>query len=118
MKKTNKPKLSRRNFMKSSTKGALAASLAITGFPTIVPASVLGKAAASNKIYIGQIGLGRIARGHDLPDTLRNDIARVMAVADVDSKRLAMGKAWIEEQYAKKTTKSNYIDVKTYNDYR
>ena len=117
MKKDNKPTLSRRSFMKSTTKGAVAASLAITGFPTIVPASVLGKDAPSNKINIGQIGFGRIAKGHDLPDTLRNDIARVMAVSDVDSNRMAMGKAWIEEQYAKKTGKSNYIDVKTYSDY-
>lgn len=117
MKKDNKPNLSRRNFMKSSTRGALAASLAITGFPTIVPASVLGKDAPSNKINIGQIGFGRIAKGHDLPDTMRNDIARVVAVSDVDSKRMAMGKTWIEEQYAKKTGQSNYIDVKTYSDY-
>src|SRR5690606_12646196 len=117
MKKENKPNVSRRSFMKSTTKGALAASLAITGFPTIVPASVLGKDAPSNKINIGQIGFGRIAKGHDLPDTMRNDIARIVAVSDVDSKRLEMGKTWIEEQYAKKTGKSNYIDVKMYDDY-
>ena len=88
MKKDNKPNLSRRNFMKSTTKGAIAASLAITGFPTIVPASVFGKNAPSNKINIGQIGFGRIAKGHDLPDVMRNDIARVVAVSDVDSKRM------------------------------
>ena len=91
--KKNKPTVSRRNFMKSTTKGAIAASLAITGFPTIVPASVFGKNAPSNKINIGQIGFGRIAKGHDLPDVMRNDIARVIAVSDVDSKRMDLGKA-------------------------
>ncbi|WP_114750340.1 Gfo/Idh/MocA family protein [Pleomorphovibrio marinus] len=116
---TNKPsKISRRGFMKSTTKGALAASLAVTGFPTIVPASVLGKNAPSNKIQIGQIGFGRIARGHDLPETMKNEVARVIAVADVDSKRAEWGKEWIEEQYAKKTGKSDYLEVKTYDDYK
>lgn len=118
MKEENKTKLSRRGFMKSSTKGALAASLAVTGFPTIVPASVLGKNAPSNKINIGQIGFGRIAMTHDLPETMKNDIARVIAVADVDSKRGELGKQWIEKQYADRYNKPNYVDVKVYDDYK
>ncbi len=104
--------------MKSSTKGALAASLAITGFPTIVPASVLGKNAPSNKINIGQIGFGRIGMSHDLPETMKNDIARVIAVADVDSERGQMGKQWIEKHYADKYKKPNYVDVRVYDDYK
>jgi predicted dehydrogenase len=118
MKKESKPNLSRRSFMKSTTKGAIAASLAITGFPTIVPASVFGKNAPSNKINIGQIGFGRIARSHDLPETMKNDIARVVGVSDVDQKRMEQGKAWIEKYYAEKTGKSNYVEVKTYGDYQ
>jgi hypothetical protein len=50
----------RRSFLKkaaSGTAGIIAASM----FPTIVPASVFGKNAPSNKINIGQIGFGRIA---------------------------------------------------------
>lgn len=109
---------SRRNFIKSTGKGALAASFAATGFPTIVPASVLGKNAPSNKINIGQIGFGRIAMTHDLPETLKNDIARVIAVADVDSNRGLQGKKWIEGVYEKKTGKANYIDVSVYDDYK
>lgn len=109
---------SRRNFIKSTGKGALAASLAATGFPTIVPASVLGKNAPSNKINIGQIGFGRIAMTHDLPETLKNDIARVIAVADVDSNRAAQGKKWIEGVYEKKTGKSNYVDVSVYDNFQ
>jgi predicted dehydrogenase len=45
-------------------------------------------------------------------------MCRIVAVADVDSKRAADGKKWIEDYYAKKTKKENYIDVKTYGDYR
>ncbi len=118
MKNNKTSNLSRRGFMKSSTKGALAASLAITGFPTIVPASVLGKNAPSNKIQIGQIGFGRIAMGHDLPETMKNEVARVIAVADVDSKRGELGKQWIEKQYADKTGQANYVDVKVFDDYK
>src|SRR5690606_20137886 len=96
MKKRNK-NLSRRNFVKTSTQGALAASIVLSGFPTIVPASVFGKNAPSNKIHIGQIGFGRIARSHDLPLTMQNDIARVIGVSDVDRNRMMQGKAWIEK---------------------
>ncbi|NHE57280.1 Gfo/Idh/MocA family protein [Cyclobacterium plantarum] len=118
MKKEKQSNLSRRNFMKSSTKGALAASLAVTGFPTIVPASVFGKNAPSNKINIGQVGFGRIAMTHDLPETMKNDIARVIAVADVDRDRAGQGKNWIEKYYADKTGNNNYVDVKVFEDYK
>src|SRR5690606_17698043 len=93
--------------------GIIAASM----FPAVVPSSVLGRTAPSNRINIGQIGFGRIARSHDLPEILKNEIAHVMAVADVDRKRLQWGKEWIEQQYAKKTGKSNYVYVYVYDNY-
>jgi predicted dehydrogenase len=105
---------SRRSFIKKSV---LAGSAAMA-FPTIVPASVIGKNAPSNKIQIGQIGFGRIAKGHDLPDTMRNDIARVMAVSDVDRNRMMDGKRWIEEKYSSSTEKDKFIEVKTYENYQ
>jgi predicted dehydrogenase len=107
----------RRSFLKkaaSGTAGIIAASM----FPTIVPASVFGKNAPSNKINIGQIGFGRIASSHDLPEILKNEVAHVMAIADVDRNRLEMGKKWIEKKYADKTGKANYIDVKMFDDYK
>ena len=104
--------MERRDFMKKS---ALAA--AAFGVPTIVPASVFGKNAPSNKINIGQIGCGRIAREHDLPGTWRHDVARIVAVSDVDSKRMGEGKQYIESYYTKKMG-SPYLDVKQYSDYR
>ncbi|MCK5102840.1 MAG: gfo/Idh/MocA family oxidoreductase, partial [Cyclobacteriaceae bacterium] len=105
---------SRRKFLKSSIIGASAAF----AVPTIVPSIVFGKNAPSNKINIGQIGFGRIAKSHDLPETMKNDEARVIAVSDVDSKRVGDGKVWIEKYYAEKKGKKNYVDVTTYGDYR
>lgn len=87
-------------------------------FPTIVPASVFGKNAPSNKINIGQIGFGRIASSHDLPETMKYDVVRVIAVSDVDSKRAEQGAAWIKKWYAEKKGLTDYMDVKTYGDYR
>lgn len=107
---------SRRTFLKNAGLGA-SGIIAAAAFPTIVPASVFGKSAPSNRINIGQIGFGRIARSHDLPDILKNDIAHVMAVADVDKKRVLLGKSWIESAYARKTGNEKYVDVKTYHDY-
>ena len=107
---------SRRDFLKNTMK-ATAGTIAINSFPTIVPSTVFGKNAPSNKINIAQIGCGRIARTHDLPETFKYDVARIMAIADVDRNRLQSGKQLIEGWYAKKTGQGNYIDVKTYGDY-
>jgi predicted dehydrogenase len=99
---------SRRGFLKT----------AAIGFPTIVPARVFGQNAPSNTIQIGQIGCGRIARVHDLPETLRHtDVARVVAVSDLDSVRLADGKQFVENYYAKRLGGAPAA-VKTYADYK
>lgn len=100
--------------MKSSVVGASAAFVV----PSIVPASVFGKDAPSNKINVGQIGCGRIARDHDMPGTIRHDVARVIAVSDVDSDRMADGKKRVEDLYSKKKGSDNVVDVKMYDDYK
>ena len=109
--------INRRNFMKNSLKASAATTLAMTGFPTIVPASVFGKNAPSNKINIGAIGVGRISREHDMAETIKYDNARIMAVCDLDSKRLADGKKYVNDYYSKKTG-SPYDGVTMYNDHR
>lgn len=106
--------MKRRKFINRTTLG----TAAMVGFPTIVPAHVLGKDAPSNKINIGQIGCGRIARDHDMPDTMHFDDARLIAVCDLDSKRLNDAKVFVNEFYKKKTGKDNFVDVKMYGDYR
>ena len=90
----------RRDFLKKSMAAAVA-----TGFPTIVPASVLGQAAPSNRINVGAIGVGRISRGHDLPGIWQFDQARIMAVCDLDSNRVEQAKILINGIYSRKTGK-------------
>jgi predicted dehydrogenase len=94
-------KIDRRSFVKNSLKASAATGIAITGFPTIIPASVLGKNAPSNRINIGAIGVGRISREHDMLETLKYSHARIMAVCDLDSKRLADGKKYVNDYYSK-----------------
>jgi len=84
----------RRTFLKTSA--------ALAGFPAIVPSSVFGQNAPSNRINVGAIGVGRISRAHDLPGIWQHDIARIMAVCDLDSKRVELGKQLINSHYAEK----------------
>jgi predicted dehydrogenase len=105
--------MKRRQFLNKTLTGASGTLL----FPTIVPATVFGRKAPSNKINIAQIGCGRIALSHDLPETMKYDMARVIACCDVDSIRLNNCKNEIENRYAEITGKKNYIEVMTYRDY-
>src|SRR4029078_7158053 len=93
---------SRRAFMTTAGGGLLASTVA-AGFPSIVPASVLGANAPSNQINIGAIGTGGISRVHEPPGSLRYDTAPIMAVCALDSNRVADAKTLINGQYAKKT---------------
>jgi len=102
----------RRMFLKMSA-GAVAAA----GFPSIVPASVMGEKAPSNRINIGAIGVGRISRIHDLPGIWKYDQARIVAVCDLDSKRIEEGRELVNGYYARKTGKE-YDGVTGYHDYR
>jgi predicted dehydrogenase len=106
--------VSRRQFLKTSLAGAAAASM----MPTIIPSSVLGADAPSNKIQIGQIGCGRIASEWDMPGILRHDVARIVAVCDLDSRRLGLAKDRVEKHYAGKTGSQTALVVKAYGDYR
>ncbi|MCP9766466.1 gfo/Idh/MocA family oxidoreductase [Lacihabitans sp. LS3-19] len=106
--------MERREFLNKTAK-AVAMGIAM---PTIVPSSVFGKNAPSNKINIGQIGCGRIARDHDMPGVLQHDIARVIAACDLDRNRLEDGKRKIDGFYAKKMSNDKYMDTKMYDDYR
>lgn len=109
--------INRRNFLKSTAKGAVASSLLISGFPTIVPASVLGKNAPSNRINVAAIGTGRISRDHDMPGTMQHDMARIIAVCDLDSKRAEDAKKLVNDYYTKKSGKP-YDGVAVHTDYR
>jgi hypothetical protein len=78
-------KITRRKFLDQSLKTAVLMPLAAVAVPTIVPSTVFGKNAPSNRINVGAIGAGRISRTHDMPGVWRQDIAQLMAVCDLDS---------------------------------
>jgi predicted dehydrogenase len=105
--------LKRRDFLRIS-------SLAATGaiiVPSIVPSSVFGKNAPSNRIQIGQIGCGRIGTEADMPGVLPFDSVRIVSVCDLDSLRLEAGKRFVEDFYQKKYG-GKEVDVRMFDDYR
>ena len=104
------PRVSRRSILKTG----LAAVTA--GFPTIVPATVFGQTAPSNRINVGAIGVGRISRVHDLPAIRKYGSARIMAVCDLDANRVELGKTLVNGFYS--TDGKPYDGVKGYRDYR
>ncbi len=111
-----KKETSRREFMKTAAKGAVVSSV-IAGFPSIVPSTVFGKSSPGNRINVGAIGTGRISRVHDMPGIWQYDNARIMAVCDLDSKRVQDAKDFVNGYYAKKSGKP-YDGVTTYSDFR
>ena len=103
-------------FRSASTLTGTAAAIVL---PNIVPSSVFGASAPSKLINIGQIGCGRIARDMDLPGFMRHaNVARIVALCDLDSKRLAEGKKLVQTNYAKRKEGAVTVDPKTYADYR
>jgi predicted dehydrogenase len=111
-----KAKQSRRAFVTTAAKGLGAAAVA-SGFPAVVPSSVFGAGAPSNQINIGAIGTGRISRGHDLPGLWKHPSARIMAVCDLDSRRVQDAIRLVNGQYTK-TTGKPYDGVTGYAHYR
>lgn len=102
----------RRDFLKRSITAGLGVFIA----PTIVPASIFGPNAPSNRINIGAIGTGRISRDHDMPGVWKYDDVRIIAAADVDANRVGDAKKMLESYYSKKLGKP-YNGVTTYENY-
>ena len=103
--------ISRRTFIQRT--GATAAAVAA---PMIIPARLLGANAPSNRVRVGHIGAGRIAQGHDMVGVAGSDLADVLAVADLDSRRAASGKTRVERLFAARNAPPQRIDV--YTDYK
>jgi len=103
----------RRDFIK----GSVAASAAFA-VPSIVPASVFGANPPGDRITLGVIGTGRIARTMDIPEFLNLDGVQITAVCDVDSKRADDAKVQVDSYYAKKAGKDEYTSCTAFGDYR
>ena len=98
MKKTDQrdTTCTRRQVLRAIGAGGLAAA-----FPTIVPSSVLGKDAPSNRIAIAMIGMGRQALYANLKPFLQSGDSRVLAVCDVDRWRLEQARQAVDQHYQK-----------------
>ena len=102
--------ISRRSFIQRTGTTA-----AVLGAPLVIPSRLLGKDAPSNRVRVGHIGAGRIAQGHDMVGVAGADLADVLAVADLDSRRAASGKARVERLFAARNAPKPTISV--YQDY-
>ena len=101
---------SRRSFLKT----AIGSGVGLAVLPGLIPARLLGADAPSKRIQVAQIGCGRM--GHsDLGNVLTEPFARVVAVCDLDAKRLADGKQMAEDYYTERGESG--VSVRTYHDY-
>jgi predicted dehydrogenase len=106
--------LTRRQFLKSSAVVAAGATLA---WPTIVPNSVFGANAPSNRITVGCIGVGRMGLG-DLREIMGFKQTLIVAVCDVDSKRTKHAQQLVQAHYAAQSQNGSYKGCATYGDFR
>lgn len=101
----------RRSFLKRSVVGGV--GLAV--LPNILTRSLFAEDTPSKLIHIAQIGCGREGRA-DVEGTMAHSLARVVAVCDLDSKRLAEGQELVANYYKKKGEADVKIDA--YHNYR
>ncbi|MGE5361584.1 MAG: Gfo/Idh/MocA family oxidoreductase [Bacteroidales bacterium] len=99
---------SRRQFLKASAAGAAGV--------LFIPRTYLfgGQTPPSRRITIAQIGCGRMGT-EDMRGTMKHDLCRIVAVCDLDSKRLESARAEVEQYYRGKG--ESRVDVKAYRDY-
>jgi hypothetical protein len=103
--------ITRREFARQTLVGGAALAA-----PHLIPARLLGADAPSNRIRVGQIGCGRIARGHDMPLVNQSGLADYVAVCDVDARRAADGRALVEDFFRERNVPAPAVAV--YGDYR
>jgi predicted dehydrogenase len=94
----SKSKVTRRDVLKGAMFGGAAIAM-----PSIVPASVFGQNAPSNRIRVGCVGLGRMGTG-DMYDLI-NSKFEIVSLCDVDHKRMANAKSRAEDMQKKEGIK-------------
>jgi predicted dehydrogenase len=113
----------RRDFLKTA-----AVAAASVGVPYLVPSSILGKYAPSNRINVACIGAGNQTTV-DLPAFLRNDDVQLVAICDVNrashgyrDENQYLGREpqqkFINDFYAKKTGAVDYKGCDACTDFR
>ena len=119
MNKSHQPKsshsrstVSRREFL---SRGAAALGAAVA-FPSIVPSTVFGASAPSNRITMAMIGMGGQMGGHFNGMLGRSDV-QVLAVCDVDQSKREQAKARAERTYADGMASGTYKGCDAYLEY-
>ncbi len=84
--------------------------------PGIVPSSVFGVNAPSNRITIGCIGTGRMGRG-DMRELLGHKDVQIIAVCDVDSNRAGDAKKVVQDHYSR-VNATDYKGCEMHGDFR
>jgi predicted dehydrogenase len=105
--------MNRRSFLEKTSLAA-----ASFGIPTLVPASVFGKNAPSNRITIGFIGTGRQVFDKNLPQMMAVPGVQVVAVCDVDSWRMGQAQKVVNAHYATQSGKGIYKGCLATSDFR
>lgn len=103
--------LSSKKFTRRQVLRAAGAAGVTLGFPAIVPSSVFGENAPSNRITIGMIGMGRQAMHANTNPFLYSKDCQVVAVCDVDKWRLDNAKKKVDGFYKNS-------DCRAYTDWR
>ena len=98
-------------------RGFIQSMIAAGAAPVIVPSSVLGKTAPSNKLQIALFGCGRVASTMDMQGVVDNhDLAMLTTICDVDSERLPYFKQLVANRYAYYKLNADHLKMKM--DYR
>ncbi|MBM4028382.1 MAG: Gfo/Idh/MocA family oxidoreductase [Planctomycetes bacterium] len=107
--------MTRRTFLRDSLGAAAGAALLA---PTIVPSSVFGAHAPSNRITVGMIGMGRQAYHSNVKTFFSFPDVQVVAVCEVDAWRLENGRKAVETHYAKDRSSGTFQGCQVYRDFR
>ncbi len=105
------PALTRRDFLRGIGFGGAALA-----FPTLLPGTVFGQNAPSQRINLGLIGMGLMMGSHHDIARRRPDV-QVVAVCDVDRNKRERAKARTEKAYADKQSSGAYKGCDVYNEY-
>jgi len=104
---SRKELINRRSFLR----GAAGAACAGVAMPSIVPASVFGTQAPSNRIVMGAIGVGSQGTGDMRGFLSKESQVQMVAVCDVDEGHLDGAKQIVNQKYGNN-------DCKAYKDFR
>jgi predicted dehydrogenase len=104
--------MSRRHFLKRT--GAMAAGAAV--FPLIL-SSRTWASPPSERLTLGCVGVGKMMGGHIEEFQERGDV-QILALCDVESRRLEIGRCLVEKAYAARLGKGTYTAISTTKDFR